>query len=161
MIRNQFLLTAALLAATCTVPVMVGCFGGSNDSNRPAVVKATGTVTHKQQPVEGATVLFVPADGGHAATGITDASGKFQLRTFEPNDGAVPGKYTVAISKYDMSTANPELEDDLASELRPDNDEPIGPTSLLPARYAEAETSGITQEVSASGANDFSFDLTE
>lgn len=161
MMRNRSLFIPASLAAICTFPVIVGCFGGSNDSNRPTVVKATGTVTHKQQPVEGATVLFVPADGGHAATGMTDANGKFQLMTFDPSDGAVPGKYTVAISKYDMSTANPELEDDLANELLPDTDEPVGPTPLLPVRYAEAATSGITQEVSASGANDFSFDLTD
>lgn len=159
--RIQSLLIPISLAAICTVPVMVGCFGGSDDPNRPAVVEVVGTVTHKQQPVEGATVLFVPADGGHAATGITDASGKFQLRTFEPNDGAVPGQYSVAIFKYDMSTANPELEDDLANELRPDNGEPVGPTPLLPARYAEASTSGLTEEVSASGTNDFSYALTD
>lgn len=159
--RNLCLIIPVSFAAVCSLPITVGCFGSSSDPNRPAVVDVVGTVTHKQQPVEGATVLFVPADGGHAATGLTNATGKFQLRTFSPNDGAVPGQYTVAIFKYDMSTANPELEDDLASELRPDNGEPVGPTPLLPARYAEASTSGISQEVSASGDNDFSFDLSD
>jgi len=34
-----------------------------------------------------------------AAGGITDASGKFQLTTLNANDGAMPGKYKVAVSK--------------------------------------------------------------
>jgi hypothetical protein len=58
-----------------------------------------------------------------------------------------------------MSTANPDLEDDLASELRKDSDQLVGPTPLLPAQYAEAATTPLTKEVSADGANDFTFEL--
>src|SRR5690606_10589289 len=119
--------------------------------NRPAVVKVSGTVTHQQQPVKGATVLFSPLGEGPGATGLTDASGRFQLRTFEPADGAVPGQYKVAIFKFDMSTANPELEDDLANELRPDSDRLVGPTPLLPAQYADAATTTLSAEVASEG----------
>jgi len=144
-----------------TIALVIGCGGHSGESNRPAVVKVSGKVTHRSQPVEGATVLFAPADAGFGATGITDAKGNFQLRTFEQNDGAVPGRYNVAIFKYDMSTANPDLEDDLESELRPDNGEPVGPTPLLPERYADASTSDISREVSPKGVNDFIFELVD
>jgi hypothetical protein len=140
---------------------VTGCGGLSGDSDRPTVVNVSGTVTLNNQPIEGATVLFSPTDGGLGATGLTDADGKFQLRTFEQNDGAVPGRYDVAVFKYDMSTANPELEDDLASELRPDNGEPVGPTPLLPDRYADASTSDLSREVSPDGVNDFTFELTD
>jgi hypothetical protein len=143
---SMSLCTLALLSIGC-VPVA--------PSDRPAVVKVSGTVTHNQQPVEGATVLFSPVgDEGFGATGLTDAQGRFQLRTFEPGDGAVAGQYKVAISKYDMSTANPDLEDDLAAELREDTDQLVGPTPLLPVQYAEAATTPLSQEVSAHGDND-------
>jgi hypothetical protein len=71
----------------------------------------------------------------------------------------VPGQYKVAIFKYDMSTANPELEDDLANEMRKDSDQLVGPTPLLPAKFADAQKTPLTEEVSANGANDFTFTL--
>lgn len=153
--------TSVMVALLHAIPVTIGCGANSVDPNRPAVVKVSGTVSHKNQPVEGATVLFTPTDGGLGATGLTDIDGKFQLRTFDLNDGAVPGRYDITIFKYDMSTANPELEDDLESELMPDNGEPVGPTPLLPARYADASTSGLSQEVVTSGVNNFPFDLVD
>jgi len=42
-------------------------------------IAASGTVTHNGQPVEGATVVFSPEGEGRAASGLTDASGRFQL----------------------------------------------------------------------------------
>ncbi len=149
--RLSLLVLLAALAA--------GCGGPQDNPNRPAVVKVSGTVTYKQQPVEGATVLFSPVGEGPGATGLTDSEGRFQLRTFEPADGAVPGPYKVAIFKYDMSTANPELEDDLANELRQDSDQLVGPTSLLPVQYADVETTTLTEEVVSGGDNEFTYDL--
>jgi len=137
----------------------VGC-GGTDDGNRPARVKTSGIVTHSGQLVEGATVLFSPADGrGYAATGLTDAKGQFRLTTFQSQDGAVPGAYKVSISKFDMSTANPDLEDDLALEMRPDSDKLVGPVSLLPVEYSEIDSTPLTEEVTSGAPNEFKFDL--
>jgi len=147
------------LAAICFLLLAVGC-GGTDDGNRPPRVKTSGTVTHSGQLVEGATVLFSPAAGqGHAATGLTDAKGQFRLTTFQAQDGAVPGTYKVTISKYDMSTANPDLEDDLALEMRPDSDKLVGPTPLLPVEYSEIDSTPLTQEVTSGAPNEFKFDL--
>ncbi len=155
--RFAFLLTG--LPVTLLMLLCSGCGSGAHDPNRPPVVKVSGTVTHNGQAVESATVLFAPVGDGPGATGLTDADGTFQLRTFDPGDGAVPGQYKVAIFKYDMSTSDPDLEDDLANELRADTDQLVGPTPLLPVQYAEVETTPLTQEVSASGENQFAFEL--
>jgi hypothetical protein len=138
-----------------------GCGNQTGNKNRPPVVKASGTVTYKQQPVEGATVLFTSTTSGPAATGFTDENGVFVLRTFDPGDGAAAGTYKVSISKFDMSTSNPDREDDLQSELNESDKEPIGPNSLLPARYSSAETSTLEEEVTSSGPNEFKFNLVD
>ncbi|MGH7202173.1 MAG: carboxypeptidase-like regulatory domain-containing protein, partial [Planctomycetaceae bacterium] len=65
---------------------------------------------YNEQPVEGATVVFIPTGHKHGATAQTDAEGKFQLRTYEPGDGAVPGNYKVTIRKVEMP-AQPEEEE--------------------------------------------------
>lgn len=151
--------TVKHIAFLCFLLLPIGC-GGTDDGNRPARVKTSGTVTHNGELVEGATVLFSPAEGqGHAATGLTDADGRFQLTTFQAEDGAVPGSYKVCVSKFDMSTANPDLEDDLALEMQPDSDQIVGPTPLLPEEYSEIDSTPLTEEVTSGTPNEFEFKL--
>jgi hypothetical protein len=136
-----------------TLTLLSGC--GKKD-NRPGRVPATGTVLQKGQPVAEATVIFESAGSTPAATGKTDASGRFQLTTFEPNDGAVPGDYKVAIQKVQVTSGK-------TSGAVPDDY--VGPPPdekwLLPAKYGSTATSGFTATVQASGTNDFKFDLPE
>ena len=56
------------------------------------------------QPVEGASVQFVPVDGGPPAFGTTDASGVFTLTTFKQGDGARKGEYKVTVTKMSDNT---------------------------------------------------------
>src|SRR4051794_39841693 len=73
--------------------VMVGC--GGSGSGTSAV---SGHIKHKGKPVAKASVSFTPTDGAsRAATGLTDDNGYYQLGTFATNDGALPGKYRVAV----------------------------------------------------------------
>jgi hypothetical protein len=76
-----------------------------------------------------------------SAVGITDSAGRFVLKTFRPNDGAVAGTHIVMIEKssYDDKTGRV--------------------TAHLPRRYARQETSGLTAEVTEKGPNDFTFRL--
>lgn len=153
-----------LLSSLLLCPLLFACSGCENSNgnpNRPPVVKASGIVTYQQKPIEGATILFTSVNSGPAATGFTDENGAFQLRTYEPGDGAAAGQYKVSISKFDMSTSNPDLEDDLQNELNESDKEPIGPDSVLPVRYGAAETSMLTEEVSSTGPNEFKFDLVD
>ena len=135
-----------------------GCGGGTdpNLANRPAVVPAEGVVNFKGAPLEGATVIFSPTAGGaNGASASTDADGKFVLSAFPPDTGAVPGSYQVAITK--MSIA-----DTAASPASHDAEGPVAtPKPLIPERYSNPASSGLTAEIPASGKQDLKFDLTE
>jgi hypothetical protein len=126
-----------------------------------------GRVLLDGQPVAGATVTFVPdADGqGRPAFGTTDSDGYFQLMTYRPGDGALPGAYRIVVSKTEAPAAPPDndhaskqrAQDYLARHSGHKRDKP-----LLPAIYSDAAktplrctvpaSSLVTVELSSGGA---------
>ena len=156
-----------MLAGLC---VCAGC-GGSGGLE--GLTNVTGTVTYQGKPVEGATVAFTPEGQGRAASGRTDASGKFSLTTLNANDGAVPGKYKVAVAKVENLDAAAQITaEDMAKMVAGGQGAPAGPTPRsgakqggmkhhVPEKYENAETSGLTADVTDGGPNDFKFDLTD
>lgn len=141
-------------SAALSVVAPSGCSGAKD--NRPARVPVSGQVLHKGQPVEGATVIFEPVGSTPAATGQTDAAGRFQLTTFDPNDGAVAGEYQVAVQKIQVTRGNrpANAPDDLVTP-------PPEEKWLLPMKYGNSTTSGFTASVKAEAKNEFKFELVE
>lgn len=70
--------------ATALPVLLCGC-----GPSRPTTVPVSGTVLLDGEPVESAAVIFSSVEGGRPATGITDAQGRFRLRTFDGNDGVL------------------------------------------------------------------------
>ena len=139
--RSSVCCLAALTCLFCLTSL--GCGSGN-----PATAKVTGTVTVDGQPIQGAVVVFHPATG-RAATGVTDAAGKFALTTFEGQDGALPGEHKVAISKppeNEPMPGTPEAEN-------------YKPEAAIDVTYSNPETSGLTATVDINGANDFTFEV--
>lgn len=132
-----------VLGLVVTSSVLMGC-GGGGDPDRPATTPTTGVVTYNGDPVEGATVTFKPGAEGKAAFGKTDAEGKFSITTFEGGDGAIPGSYTIAVTKMEVVESNAVSMDD--PNYDPTIEEPE-PKSLLPTKYADAANSGLTATV--------------
>ena len=134
------------------VLVLVGVVGCNAKPGTAPTLKVTGTVTYNGEPVEGASVAFIP-ENGRPASGTTDASGKFTLSTFESGDGAVPGKHTVAISEQpdesEPMPGTPEAENWQPSEAR------------FPEKYSDAKQSGFTAQVELGKTNEFTFDMTD
>src|SRR5262245_35621215 len=95
------LLAAALLSAWMISPV--GC--GPNDGIGKRF-PVSGRVTYKDQPLKSGSVNFFPEDPntGRPATGVIEADGSYQLTTQTPSDGAMGGKYKVAISAYEVDS---------------------------------------------------------
>lgn len=146
MLRSLQVVASLLVAAS-----LIGC--GDQDDGRPARVDATATIRYQGQPVEGATVTFVPEqEGGKAAFGTTDASGTATLGTFRAADGAMPGSYVVTVSKIEIEELSTKDRHGML-EVRDKH--------LVPEKYGDAETSGLTVTVSESGMNEFTFDLTD
>ena len=143
-----------------TLPVFFllvsGCFSSSADDDRPARVPVVGTITYKGQPVAGAQVVFSPKrPDGMAAAGTTDESGTFELTTFTDSDGAIPGSYTVTVSKHEARPPAPEFDE---ATYDP-NAKPLPPAkSLLPLKYKDPGKSALTADVSEGQAT-FQFDL--
>lgn len=116
----------------------------------PRTFPVTGVVTFDEKPLASATVMFNPLDGqGHGSIALTDDAGRYKLTTFKPGDGVVPGDYRVAITKIVYpGSAN---ESPLTASADPRN--------ILPIRYANDLTSGLTATVEAKPDNTFDFAL--
>lgn len=135
------------------ISLLVGCSDDKWLADRPEPVSAAGTVLYNDQPVEGAVVTFVPQGHQHAASARTDADGQFSMRTFGDMEGAVPGEYIVTVMKVERSSAGPSPTSDDAVVPEPTE------TWLLPGRYSNAATSGLTASVSEEGVKDLVFEL--
>jgi hypothetical protein len=145
-------------AAVLGLAAIAGCAGDRPKWQRPKPFPAGGVVRLNGQPLEGALVTFTNATLGVSATGRTDAEGKFILTTFEQGDGAVPGKYKVAVSKV---IAPAGLVDKHAAPVMRNARAPAAPQPrwLIPKRYGNAETSGLTAEVAEGGSGEIVLEL--
>jgi hypothetical protein len=119
-----------LLSATV---LMMICSCSANKRVYPV----SGKVLFEGKPAARAIVKFYAVDaaekqGGQAVVpqGIVGEDGSFRLTTYRSEDGAPAGKYNVSVF-----WANPSKGGD-------DYDKP-----LIPARYLNAETSGLTAVV--------------
>lgn len=125
----------------------VGCSGGG-----PVAVR--GTVKLDGQPLAGASVLFIAqSPGGKDATGFTDANGMFRLSTYQPSDGALPGKYKVIVqvpaAADDSAPVAASQEEAQQAPARPGK--PKRPATLIPARYSRPDQTVLVQDVPARG----------
>ncbi len=117
-------------------------------------VPVQGVVTLDGEPLAGATVVFMPDGGGRPANGYTAADGMFQLTTFQPNDGALPGTYRVLVQKTEAQKDQTAAE---LSALQRAKAKFEGKTlqksrvSPVPAVYANFETSPLRCTVPVPG----------
>lgn len=162
----------ALVVCLFSLAGLVGCGSGSEIDTVPV----TGKVTLDGDPVEGATVTFVPdIPKGHTAVGRTNRGGAYTLMTMEPGDGALPGSYRITVRKTSDSVAatteyaNPEEAQAAYREQMeaaggaggvPNMSRRSEITHELPARYADPGESGLAAKVTADGGNDFPLKLT-
>jgi hypothetical protein len=142
---------AALALPAILCASVAGC-GAAGGAGGPTVYPVTGVVKLNGQPVVGADIVFNLKDGTGSSFGRTDASGNYQLTTRRSNDGAVPGDYLVVISKADdapaASTADVPQDSPNYNPFA-GKAAPAKPKSKsgIPAKYADAKTSGLTARV--------------
>ncbi len=149
--------------------VLIGC---GDSASRPALTPVTGTVIYQDKPVEGATVTFSTESSSRSSSGVTDSNGKFSLTTFDTNDGAPVGQHVVTIAKAEAqadssasSTGLGKSPEEMKAMMAQQKAKmqasfAAGPAKMvLPAKYADAKTSGETRTVAAGDSNDFKFDL--
>lgn len=147
------------LISVLVLTMVSACLGCNKEMRLEGTVKVTGTVTFQGKPLEGASVAFSPIDMGRAASGKTDATGRFQLTSLKADDGAMPGKYNVSVSKVEVENAM--TADEAMKWFKEHSGPPPGGNikNALPDKYKDVKTSGLTAEVTEGGANDFTFSL--
>ena len=122
---------------------MAGCGSGGLPQ-----ADVSGKVTFQGEPVPGVLVSFTP-ERGPGASGKTDAQGNYTLSTKKTGDGAVVGHHIVAISQPRQGMI---LEKGKPPQVAPP------PKMVIPPKYANAQTSGLTAEVKV-GDNTLDFKL--
>lgn len=114
------------------------------------LVETTGSIQYEGKPLENATITFQP-EGGLPAIGQSDASGNFQLKT-RGDLGVSPGPAKVAITAVEVLDGGKEDSDvEMVTKTR----------SLIPEKYGNLKSSGLTANVEAGGESHFDFKLTK
>ena len=144
------------------VILLVGCGKRADDAwtrQRPQVFPATGVVLYQSKPVAGATVMFESTNGGAkagsglVAIGHTDSGGVFRMKTYKEYEGVVAGSHRVSVTKMEYTPAPRPAGVDPNVDIPP-----IG-KSVLPEKYKDFATSGLTASVTPKGPNQIRLDL--
>jgi hypothetical protein len=122
------------------VPALVLVFALSGCGG--PLVKVTGRLTYKGQPVPSTTLTFTPEEEGKRPShGVTDDDGNFTLRYSSTEVGALTGKFTVTL-RYHM-TADEEthtIPPKASKELR-----------AVIQKYSNPSSSPLHYEITKSG----------
>jgi len=146
-------------ASVAAVFLAAGCGDG-----KKKLAKVSGVVKLDGKALDGATVVFHPADGGRPATGLTGADGHFTLSTYTSGDGAQVGEHKVVITKSTQGdVVAPTPSDSKAMmEAMKDHDarrkaEAAKPKpAIVPASYGDLQKTPLKAAVPAEGDIEFS-----
>lgn len=134
---------------------------------RVEYVPVEGRVTLDGSPVIGGSVTFVPSAGGRPGGAITDDRGRFVIWEAGMKEGLTRGNYKVSVFKViwkavkAMPLPEPSLPPGHGSPRMVE--QPVGEPEIeryiVPQRYADPDTSGLTVAVTAE-AKDLNLELT-
>ena len=114
-------------------------------AKRPKTYPANGRVLWDGKPEEGITVSLDSKVHNVSAIAITDSTGAFKLKTYKTGDGAVAGEHAVRLEKRIVKDPSAEI---------------VVEVIVLPKKYADPKTSGLTATVEEKGPNEFTFEVT-
>ena len=88
---------------------LIGCRKATPQFESRPTFPVEGTVLIRGKPAEGVQVFLHPRDVSQRGKprGVTDADGRFRLRTYHDGDGAPAGDYTVTV--YWPAPYNPDV----------------------------------------------------
>lgn len=142
-----------LICAAAGCLFVIGC--GTGNQN-PPTSPVSGKVTYKGEGVEGATIQFLPSGPeAKVANAISEADGTYALSTFEPGDGAMPGKYNVTVRKLVSVEQGIQRGGENAGQPAYVNKD------MLPKKYRSQGSTPLEFEVTTDGENTFDIDLTD
>ncbi|MDY0170585.1 MAG: hypothetical protein RBS80_28855 [Thermoguttaceae bacterium] len=142
--NGRFDFLAWMLGGWITMAALGGCGRGPD---LPPTAPVSGTVTLDGNPLPRGTVQFVPdqnqGTSGTPAVGNIGPDGRYTLHTAGVR-GAIVGHHKVRIE----------------AQAEPKNEMDTWPPSLIPERYNNEQSSGLSFEVTAGGGNEINIELT-
>ncbi|MFH1266896.1 MAG: carboxypeptidase-like regulatory domain-containing protein [Planctomycetota bacterium] len=147
--------TMLVLLSACTMLLpLLGCEQGAKDL--PDLVPVSGSVKLDGEPLKGAMVTFSPTGNtrGVGGAGLSDESGRYELKTRGVDAGVPVGEYQVTCSKLVMPDG---------SDIPPGTDDALllgsGTQQVVPVEYTDPQATKLTATVPAGGAT-IDFELT-
>jgi hypothetical protein len=140
----------AVFALLCVLAA--GCGRG----DRAELAAVSGTVNYAGSPLPSGTIIFETA-GARPAVGKIEAGRIVEVTTYEPGDGVPVGRHKVSIQS--VSDARAVGGGASPADSNADPATYMATASLIPQKYGNPETSGLTAEVNAGETNELSFDL--
>jgi len=139
--------------------VTIFCFG-CQGSSLPGLAPVSGVVTLDGNPIDGATVVFIPRDFStqRNAFALTNTSGSFRMTTVKENDGVLPGTYIVTVTKHEKSGQVIKLDEYDVETGEQLTFEPS--VNRLPAVYENEASTPLEITVSKGGTKTATFELT-
>ena len=137
----------SLLALSTFVAIIALTTAGC--SRGPEIVPVRGKVLYNGEPLAFGSVMFQPP-GGQPARATIQSDGSFVLTTEAEGDGATVGPNRVRITSYEAQ--NPAAASEGEARLG---------KLLIPRRYTDIDTSGISVEVPRGGKDDIVIELTD
>lgn len=106
-------LASRSVLSLCMALLLAGCGGGDDGGSvdKLDTVPAAGTVTVDGQPANDVVIELIPGgqDRARSASGQVH-DGEFTLGTYDDDDGAAPGKYTVRLTSMNIDSMPPAVE---------------------------------------------------
>jgi hypothetical protein len=108
---------------------------------RSGLVRVTGKLTHKGQPVPSTLVTFQPEDGSRPSRAVTADDGSFSLRFSRQEEGVSRGRHTVVLryspsGPEELGQAPPKAPKELQAVI---------------AKYGDLKTSNLHYEITRGG----------
>lgn len=149
--RSRSATCLSIAAALAILVVVAGCGDGG-----PKLVPIRGQVTYEGQTLKSGTILYVPRDraAGRQARGEIQPDGTFQLMTFKPGDGALVGEYDIAIVALDVHPGESREAIEAAGGI-------VQRGSLIPEKYGDPSTSGLSDSVNADHSGEKRIELND
>ena len=141
-------LTFLMLLSGLILSMLPGC----SQSDRSPLGKVSGTVSYRGRPIASGTLIF-EVRGARSAYGKIVAGKIAEVTTYKTGDGAPLGQAAIAVfaTEPDASAPNPPGPGD-------NNQGYLSGKSVIPAKYSDPSTSGLTHEIIA-GDNNLTLDL--
>jgi hypothetical protein len=134
--------------------IWIGC--GSSDN--VAVFPVKGTVNFNGKPMlGGGSISLIPTGKQEGATagGEIKADGTYELSTYKPGDGSMPGDFRVVINQVVFQEPEPSPDGSAPGPAPPPA---VAEPDRIPTIYSDSMNSPLTMRVEAT-ANEINLDL--